>query len=1000
MEHRRMAVHRTIVVVDVEGFGDRDRTNRNQMVVRDGLYKAMRDAFHHAGIPWADDSHEDRGDGLFILVPADVPKGLFVESLPSALVMALRAHNASHPHEERIRLRVALHAGEVHYDEHGVTAASINLAFRLLEARGLKEALAASPGVLAVIASSWFYEEVVRHSTANTNAYRRLWVTVKETSATGWICLPDHLAPAGESTPKRAPTTAAVPFAPPVRALRTAYTTALAKPITLADAALGGLQIPTLGEGYIDHRIRVARVGVSAEPTRESWWDNAPVSNDVHDFFTRHLISTDALEVPLILLGQPGSGKSVLTRILAARLPSADFLPVRVELRQVPAEADLQDQIEFAVRDTIGERLSWPQLVGSGHGALPVVMLDGFDELLQATGVMQTDYLLRVQAFQEREAVQGRPLAVIVTSRTAVADRARIPQGTVAVRLEPFNEAQVAAWLKVWEQTNRVALERRGMRPLPTRIALNHKELAEQPLLLLMLALYDAETNILQRRWAGLSRTELYGRLLKEFARREIGKHSGILSEFDLESAVEAELLRLSVVAFAMFNRRSQWVSELDLDADIAVLMEGNGDGRHHEGRRAPLTAAQVAISRFFFIYTSKATRGNRQLQSYEFLHATFGEFLVAWRVSQLLNDMLTPRAPKPASSPNDPGDELLYALLSFAALTASSPVVMFLDDLIGEMDAARRAELTELLLRLHAQSLYSRPESAYRDYEPLPLTVTTRHAAWSANLVLLVVLAAGQVTSTQLFPEERDSGLAWRNCALMWRSQLAGRGWEGLYETIALKRIWDGQRREILLWRNDGTFIPPPVDIYWTYTLMHGLGDSTGLGPAERKRIFTEQAHNSLLLLRKTNFVCNMAEDTVNHGSLPITSSFPAVANVFVMLDGDRAVSATHALAAALIEPYQDRDPGGQVYRDLASVVTELARTPSTEPDRGAYVKLALAVLTTAVERGAASPAVLGPLADAIDDRLASDLGLTNERWRIPEPSIGPDQGATAEAD
>ncbi len=57
---------------------------------------------------------------------------------------------------------MALHAGEVCYDEHGVTAASINLAFRLLEADPLRAALAMlAQGVLAVITSAWFFEEVV-----------------------------------------------------------------------------------------------------------------------------------------------------------------------------------------------------------------------------------------------------------------------------------------------------------------------------------------------------------------------------------------------------------------------------------------------------------------------------------------------------------------------------------------------------------------------------------------------------------------------------------------------------------------------------------------------------------------------------------------------------------------------------------------------------------------------------------------------------------------------
>ena len=201
MEGQDPAVHRTIVAVDVEGFGDRRRTNRNQVAVRDGLYRAMREAFHRAGIPWADRDHEDRGDGMFILIGPDVPKSLFVESLPTALVTALRDHNDVHPDTERIRLRMALHAGEVRYDQHGATAASINMTFRLLEAAPVKQALADCQGVLAVIASSWFFEEVVRHSAVDVEAYRSVPVTVKETSTTGWICLPDQQVTPAQVSP-------------------------------------------------------------------------------------------------------------------------------------------------------------------------------------------------------------------------------------------------------------------------------------------------------------------------------------------------------------------------------------------------------------------------------------------------------------------------------------------------------------------------------------------------------------------------------------------------------------------------------------------------------------------------------------------------------------------------------------------------------------------------------------------------------------------------------
>ena len=165
-ENPSVAVHRTIVAVDIEGFGDQYRTNRNQVAIRDGLYRAMREAFGQAGIPWADRDHEDRGDGMLSLIGPEVPKSVFVESLPSTLVSALCMHNGEHPDPERIRLRMALHAGEVNLDEHGATGASINLTFRLLEYGPVKAALAESPGVLAVIASAWFFEEVVRHSAA------------------------------------------------------------------------------------------------------------------------------------------------------------------------------------------------------------------------------------------------------------------------------------------------------------------------------------------------------------------------------------------------------------------------------------------------------------------------------------------------------------------------------------------------------------------------------------------------------------------------------------------------------------------------------------------------------------------------------------------------------------------------------------------------------------------------------------------------------------------
>jgi hypothetical protein len=102
-----------------------------------------------------------------------------------------------------MRLRVALHAGEVYYDAHGVAGAAVNHAFRLAEAAQLRSALAASPGMLALIVSDWLFTEVVRHDPAAVpGAYRQVQVTVKETTAAGWIRVPGPAAaPAGAGRP-------------------------------------------------------------------------------------------------------------------------------------------------------------------------------------------------------------------------------------------------------------------------------------------------------------------------------------------------------------------------------------------------------------------------------------------------------------------------------------------------------------------------------------------------------------------------------------------------------------------------------------------------------------------------------------------------------------------------------------------------------------------------------------------------------------------------------
>ena len=86
-----------------------------------------------------------------------------------------------HSKSSKMQLRVALHSGG-HQTADGVVSQAVNLAFRLLDAEPARVALAESGGVLALIASAPFYEEVVLvDPAADPASYRRIAVSVKKT---------------------------------------------------------------------------------------------------------------------------------------------------------------------------------------------------------------------------------------------------------------------------------------------------------------------------------------------------------------------------------------------------------------------------------------------------------------------------------------------------------------------------------------------------------------------------------------------------------------------------------------------------------------------------------------------------------------------------------------------------------------------------------------------------------------------------------------------------
>lgn len=381
--------------------------------------------------------------------------------------------------------------------------------------------------------------------------------------------------------------------------------------------------------------------------------------------------------------------------------------------------------------------------------------------------------------FQERESMQRRPVVAVVTSRTVVADRVRVPDGTTIVKLDPFNDDDIADWLGRWKRVNAGAIAARVMGELTVSAARRQLDLAEQPLLLLMLALYAADPD-LPALDEEMATAELYRRLLDGFAWREAAKDLGSgkdPSPNELEQRVQDHLDRLAVAALGMFNRGRQDISEEELGKDLEAL-----DPQLME-RARPADAGRQIIGEFFFVHAPEAraiagpwARSEQPQRAFEFLHATFGEYLVARRVMDEIVDVAA-KAFSGRRGTTEPDDDLLFALLSYQELAVRRSMLDFSREIFAGLDDKVRPQVLKTLEVLVRTYRNRHGSDRYATYRPVLPDQVRQLACYSANLVALRVLlepCPSGIELAELFRVPRHAALGeWRVTPLLWRSGL-----------------------------------------------------------------------------------------------------------------------------------------------------------------------------------------------------------------------------------
>lgn len=184
------ALHYGMFGVDIVGFGRRPAAVHPHL--RSALYRIIEDAFAVIDVPLAGCYHEDRGDGILVIPPAQASVELLLGPLTAHLQTGLRRHNQISSLQAQLRIRTAVNAGYLRCDSHGVSGHAVLEMFRLLDSDAFNAVLTDHNADLGMITSHRLYEDVIADNPGviDPDGYLPITVAAKETTGTAWIWLP------------------------------------------------------------------------------------------------------------------------------------------------------------------------------------------------------------------------------------------------------------------------------------------------------------------------------------------------------------------------------------------------------------------------------------------------------------------------------------------------------------------------------------------------------------------------------------------------------------------------------------------------------------------------------------------------------------------------------------------------------------------------------------------------------------------------------------------
>lgn len=329
----------------------------------------------------------------------------------------------------------------------------------------------------------------------------------------------------------------------------------------------------------------------------------------------------------LRLIGDPGSGKSCLTKRLlrdaaaaALKRPSAARLPILLELRNVRFPETADDDLGAWLYNELREKAATANVhkmrdcfdtFASSAGLL--ILLDGLDEVSSRSYISAQT---AINQLAQRLAAVGENNIVVVTSRTQFHQQVRdayAEQFPTVFYLKPFTPTDIYEFLARWPFGNdamgRINKIYRDLTDRPTL-----RELCGNPLILSM---YVAEADGPDDQLVPDSRTEFYSRVVEELLvnrrARQFSQFAGRAALRDFREQI------LSGIAYDHLLDDSQPANSLDWASAIAAIQ------RKLEVDSATAEIVFNELGRETGLFTAE-----RPGETFRFMHLTFCEFFAA----------------------------------------------------------------------------------------------------------------------------------------------------------------------------------------------------------------------------------------------------------------------------------------------------------------------------------------------------------------------------------